>query len=330
VLKDRHLLSQLIPTAQSHIYEPVRLIARGEFGIVVEALSSQFRQHVAIKRYLEDPDIKTRELQVLRASSSKYILRLLDHFYAPGPAPRSRYVFVITDLYPMTLANYVAKTPQIPVIMRKLFAFQVFAGLAYLHSRSVMHRDIDLPNLLVDPDVGKLVVADFGCAKVWEPDTESMGYMFRRKYRAPELLLGETVYTPAVDVWAGACVYLEMLRGAPLFQAGSPAGMMQNIVAVLGPVTGRLAARVSPNMNLPAQPLTSLERELKAATREELDFLRQTLVIDPEKRPSAQDCVCHCCFDALFSGMAVLPNRAPIPLLDRGGYDHRLKLLFGD
>jgi hypothetical protein len=43
VLKDGHLLSQLIHTGQSHVYEPADLIARREFGIVVEAISSQFR-----------------------------------------------------------------------------------------------------------------------------------------------------------------------------------------------------------------------------------------------------------------------------------------------
>ena len=31
-------------------------------------------------------------------------------------------------------------------------------------------------------------------------------------YRAPEVLLGCTHYTPAVDMWSNACIFAEMLR----------------------------------------------------------------------------------------------------------------------
>ena len=31
-------------------------------------------------------------------------------------------------------------------------------------------------------------------------------------YRAPEVLLGCTHYTPAVDMWSVACIFAEMVR----------------------------------------------------------------------------------------------------------------------
>lgn len=33
-------------------------------------------------------------------------------------------------------------------------------------------------------------------------------------YRAPEVLLGTTLYSPAVDMWSVACIFAEVLRKA--------------------------------------------------------------------------------------------------------------------
>jgi serine/threonine protein kinase len=36
-------------------------------------------------------------------------------------------------------------------------------------------------------------------------------------YRAPEVLLWDDAYTPAIDVWAAGAVMLELARGAPVW-----------------------------------------------------------------------------------------------------------------
>lgn len=41
---------------------------------------------------------------------------------------------------------------------------QLLAGLAYLHSRRIMHRDLKLSNLLLSHDRRRLRIADFGLA----------------------------------------------------------------------------------------------------------------------------------------------------------------------
>jgi serine/threonine protein kinase len=40
-------------------------------------------------------------------------------------------------------------------------------------------------------------------------------------YRAPELLLGTTIYGPAIDVWSVGCVFAELLTGKALFDGRS-------------------------------------------------------------------------------------------------------------
>ena len=53
-------------------------------------------------------------------------------------------------------------------------------------------------------------------------------------YRAPELLLGEERYTPAVDVWSCGCVLGELFTKKPLFQADRESLQLEAIARVCG------------------------------------------------------------------------------------------------
>ena len=53
-------------------------------------------------------------------------------------------------------------------------------------------------------------------------------------YRAPELLLGEERYTPAVDVWSCGCVLGELFTKKPLFQADRESLQLEAISRVCG------------------------------------------------------------------------------------------------
>ena len=47
------------------------------------------------------------------------------------------------------------------------FSHQLILGLAYLHSRRILHRDLKPHNLLVDSQ-GHLKIADFGLARAFQ------------------------------------------------------------------------------------------------------------------------------------------------------------------
>ena len=51
-------------------------------------------------------------------------------------------------------------------------------------------------------------------------------YVATRWYRAPELLVGDTKYTSAVDVWAVGCVLAELITGKALFMGNSDLDML--------------------------------------------------------------------------------------------------------
>lgn len=67
-------------------------------------------------------------------------------------------------------------------------------------------------------------VADFGLARSLVTDNgeeESNAilteYVATRWYRAPEILLGSTKYTKAVDMWSVGCILGEMINGKAIF-----------------------------------------------------------------------------------------------------------------
>ena len=80
----------------------------------------------------------------------------------------------------------------------KLYIYQLFRSLAYIHSQGICHRDIKPQNLLLDPSTGILKLCDFGSAKILVENEPNVSYICSRYYRAPELIFGATNYTTKI------------------------------------------------------------------------------------------------------------------------------------
>lgn len=76
----------------------------------------------------------------------------------------------------------------------------------YLHSKLVVHRDIKLENLLIDPETLKITLIDFGFAAVGESFGSDVGTL---DYIAPEVKSG--TYNHKVDIYSFGCVIYAML-----------------------------------------------------------------------------------------------------------------------
>jgi glycogen synthase kinase 3 beta len=82
----------------------------------------------------------------------------------------------------------------------KLYIYQLFRSLAYIHSQGICHRDIKPQNLLLDPNTGILKLCDFGSAKILIENEPNVSYICSRYYRAPELIFGATNYTTKIGM----------------------------------------------------------------------------------------------------------------------------------
>ncbi|XP_014286133.1 serine/threonine-protein kinase Nek8 isoform X2 [Halyomorpha halys] len=164
------------------------------------------------------------------------------------------------------LSEYILKLQPHPP-EKKIIALlaQLVAGVAYIHEKGIVHRDICAKNVLIGRgEVLKL--SDFGMSKRLE--SISSGAVAGNPVNfAPELCWGGKA-TQASDMWALGCLLHHIARGNPPFSAPSLAGVVRTIVSA-GPV------RLSGYSGL----LGELQRSLLAK--------------EPSSRPSAVQLMAH-------------------------------------
>ncbi|KAJ7147360.1 kinase-like domain-containing protein [Mycena filopes] len=129
---------------------------------------------------------------------------------------------------------------------------QIAEGLGYLHSMKIVHGDLRGTNILVS-DEWDVCLADFGLTGVIEDTTisatngaltSSSNHAGSLRWFAPELMAPtffnceRFVRTPSSDVYAFACVCLELYTGAPPFSEISP-----DVAAMLRVVAGERPPR---------------------------------------------------------------------------------------
>lgn len=121
----------------------------------------------------------------------------------------------------------------------------VIHAVEHVHRANLIHRDIKPENILCSADGSVAKLCDFGLSRVSaHPQTDLMNnnrtpftdYVATRWYRSPELLVGGRAYTSSVDIWALACLWVEMLTARPLFGADSELHMLWLIVKACGPL----------------------------------------------------------------------------------------------
>ena len=152
-----------------------------------------------------------------------------------------------------------------PILEIKIYIYQLFRSLAYIHSQGICHRDIKPQNLLLDPNTGVLKLCDFGSAKILVANEPNVSYICSRYYRAPELIFGATnyttkignilllsqavtlAYTVVIDVWSTGCVMAELMLGQPLFPGESGIDQLVEIIKVLGTPTREQIRTMNPN-----------------------------------------------------------------------------------
>ena len=197
---------------------------------------------------------------------------------------------------------------------KKDLAKQLFEGLDYLHRRGVLHRDIKAANILVS-NTGQLKLADFGLARFYAKRSK-LDYTNRVItiwYRSPELLLGETQYGPAVDIWSAACVLVEIFTKHAIFPGdGGEINQLEKIYNVLGtPTVQDWPGIVEMQWFQLLRPTerrqsTFAEKYKGRVTTAAFELLAAMFVFDPARRPSAGSVLDH----AYFTEEKPAPKRA--------------------
>ncbi|KAK1930994.1 Glycogen synthase kinase-3 beta [Phytophthora citrophthora] len=304
-------------------YSAERIIGNGSFGVVFQATVEETGEIVAIKKVLQDKRFKNRELQIMRQLHHVNIVQLKHCFYCNGEKPDELYLNLVLEFIPDTVygvARQLQKAKQyMPIVLVKLYIYQICRSLAYIHSMGICHRDIKPQNLLLDPRSHEVKLCDFGSAKVLQKNEPNVSYICSRYYRAPELIFGATDYTTAIDIWSLGCVCAELLLGQPLFPGESGVDQLVEIIKVLGTPQREEIEAMNPNyteFQFPQIKAHSWSKIFRSRTPPEaINLLSKMLVYDPKRRAKPLEAAAHPFFDELRQKDLKLPNDVPAPTL---------------
>lgn len=131
-------------------------------------------------------------------------------------------IIILVDL---TLTIYL-----VLIFLAKTVA-EMLSAVAFLHSRSICHRDLKLENWVLESgkDVwSPLKLIDFGLSCHFSPGQRLSRVVGSSYYVAPEVL--KKSYTEACDLWSlGVIVYM-LLSGAPPFYGKNDEAIKASIV----------------------------------------------------------------------------------------------------
>ncbi|KAL2846128.1 hypothetical protein BJY01DRAFT_176865 [Aspergillus pseudoustus] len=278
------------------------VIGAGTYGKVFKAIHVYTQQKVALKKIRMEgekdgfPVTAVREIKLLQHLRNHNVVSLLEVMVERNEC------FMVFEYLSHDLTGLINHpTFTLTAAHKKDLAKQMFEGLNYLHHRGVLHRDIKAANILIS-NQGQLKFADFGLARFFSKSRQ-LDYTNRVItiwYRPPELLLGETRYGPAVDVWSAACVYVEMFTKKAVFPGeGGEISQLDKLYHTLGTPT---RAEWPDIIDMPwfelMRPTERRKRLFEDVYRDilspaALDMISQIFRYDPSKRPTAEEVLAH-------------------------------------
>ncbi|KAG9347082.1 hypothetical protein JZ751_006009, partial [Albula glossodonta] len=281
-------------------YENLGLVGEGSYGMVMKCRNKENGRIVAVKKFLESEDDKTvkkialREVKMLKQLRHENLVNLLE------VCKKKRRWYLVFEFVDRTVLDDLEQYPNgLDYHRVRKYLFQILRAIMFCHQHNIIHRDIKPENILVS-QYGVVKLCDFGFARTMAaPGEVYTDYVATRWYRAPELLVGDTKYGKAVDVWAIGCLFVEMLTGDPLFPGDSDIDQLYHIMRCLGNLTPRHQELFYKNpvfagVSLPEiTEKEPLEKRFPKLSPMVSDLTKKCLQIDPDKRPSCSDLLQH-------------------------------------
>ncbi|KAI4325514.1 hypothetical protein MLD38_030902 [Melastoma candidum] len=254
-----------------------KLIGRGTFGSVYVASNRETGALCAMKEVElcpEDP----KSLECIKQLEQEInVLSWLKHpnivQYYGSETVDDRFYIYLEYVHPGSINKYVRDNfGAITESVVRNFTRHILSGLAYLHRKKTVHRDIKGANLLVDAS-GVVKLADFGMAKHLTGQAADLSLKGSPYWMAPELICSvmkndNSDHAFAVDIWSLGCTIIEMITGKPPWSEFEGAAAMFRVLSDTPPIPDMLSS-------------------------EGKDFLQCCFRRNPAERPSAAKLLDH-------------------------------------
>ncbi|KAJ7312983.1 kinase [Mycena albidolilacea] len=270
--------SPLLPTQRrmlDDVLEEICRLGEGTGGAVHKVKDKHSGKIIARKT------ISTREAPMKQLLRELSILSSIEHinivlFYGAYMSSSSSEVKILTEFCEGGSLEAIGKRIKerntfIGENIAGRLAEGVLQGLAYLHTKQTIHRNIKPSHILLSRE-GIVKLCDFGVSgELIESQTGT--FTGTSSYMAPERIVGQR-YTIRSDVWSTGISMLELVQNRfPFPNDLPPIELMMHITAGEPP-------------QLEDEPGLTWSDDLK-------DFIKQTLTVDALARPTPKDMLTH-------------------------------------
>ena len=144
--------------------------------------------------------------------------------------------FIVMDLLEGESLEFRLRKGPLPVEVACQLALQLLEGLAFVHERELVHRDVKPGNIFLErreQGRDRVKLLDFGLAKLLAPSTDAAitrtgDILGTPAYMAPEQITGEPS-DARTDVYAAGLVLFEMIAGRRPFLGNEPELLRQQL-----------------------------------------------------------------------------------------------------
>jgi len=168
-----------------------------------------------------------------------------------------------------------------------------------LHNHQVKLADFGLARCLDNSSIGGVGNNDLLTAS---NEGEFTNKVITLWYRPPELLLGETKYGTAVDIWSAGCILAEVILGRPIFTGKTDMDQLKMIFDLIGTPSEKSWEGFS-ELKLIRTGEVTIDKVRRPKLREKygtrikpataLGLLEKLLELDPKKRFTAGRALSH-------------------------------------
>ncbi|KAL6549961.1 hypothetical protein OROMI_020449 [Orobanche minor] len=261
------------PSSPASRWKKGRLLGRGTFGQVYLGFNSGSGEMCAMKEvtlFSDDPKSKESAQQLGQEIA---LLSRLRHpnivqYYGSEMVDDKLYIY-LEYVSGGSIHKILQEYGHLGEAAIRSYTQQILSGLAYLHTKNTIHRDIKGANILVDPN-GRVKLADFGMAKHITGQSCPLSFKGSPYWMAPEVITNSSGCNLAVDIWSLGCTVLEMATTKP------PWSQYEGVAAMF---------KVGNSKELPELP-DHLSDDGK-------DFVMKCLQRNPSYRPTAAQLLEH-------------------------------------
>ena len=211
-------------------YEVLAELGRGGMGRVYKVRHRGLNKIYALKvlreHLVEDESLIARFQNEARIMASLHHANIIQVFDIDRDG--DRHYFVMEYIEGQTLGDMLKDRAPLPLTEVIEISRQIAQALCYAHQQQppIIHRDIKPSNILLEAGTGRVVVTDFGIAKLLDAErtrhTLTGFAVGTPSYAAPEQLRSVGDLDGRADIFPLGLVMYEMLAGRPLFEDMTP------------------------------------------------------------------------------------------------------------